>query len=621
VTIESIGRYRILGVLGRGAMGVVYLAHDPVIDREVALKTLRLDLDSGRSEEFRERFLREARAAGRLNHPSIVTIHDVGEDPDNGVLFIAMERVHGQNLKELMAGGKRFDPDEAARIVASVAEALDYAHRQGVIHRDIKPANIILTPDGIPKITDFGVAHLESSNLTVEGQFIGTPNYMSPEQIAGGTLDGRSDLFSLGVVFYELLVGSRPFAGTTIVDLSRKIVEAPAPVPSQQDPRIPAAFNPVVLHCLEKDPARRYTSAGQLSEALKALLRARGQELPSPPGSSTFTGTIPGTPAETVGAGTLERLATWWHELPLPPIFRADVNLGWVAGILLGWLLVCGLVMTLLSHRIDHGPFVTPPESRIRFLHRLGRTLREASAALESGELDAALSKARSVLDQAPASPSARRIAQAAAERAFRQRQNEESRKRVETLIAEGRVFFRKKQYRSAASRFREALALDPANDLAQSYLELAQARLGSRSRRSRASPVRAGPSGKGPEPKPRRSGRSSTARLAVGFDSPINAGSILITLNGQTLANLSFDFTRKGFLGIKRRGTGRVSRSLLVPAGRQTLGVQLNDARRGPLGFSSFTRQFEGDSSWTLRIDLSSPTAEPAFYLVRASR
>jgi len=603
-------------------MGVVYLAHDPVIEREVALKTLRVDLDSEMREEFRERFVREARAAGRLNHPSIVTIHDVGEDPGNGLLFIAMERIEGQNLKELMASGHRFDPDEAARIAAAVARALAYAHGQGVVHRDIKPANIILTPGGTPKITDFGVAHLESSNLTVEGQFIGTPNYMSPEQIAGIPLDGRSDLFSLGVVLYELLVGRRPFEGATIVDLSRKIVEQPPPIPSQVGPHVPAAFNPIVLRCLEKDPARRFGTASLLAEALDALLRSRGKE----PSAGARTATPASTGADTTveesetgRSWDLEGLRSWWHELPMPPVLRAEVDGRWIAGTLLGWLLLWGTVLTLLAGRIDRGPFLAPPESRIRVLHRLGMTLRKAEEALVSGDYDGAIARARTVLHQAPASPAARAIVGAALERAFRQRQGEETRSQVEALIAEGRRLFHQGRYRSAASRFQKALELDPENDLAESFLELARARSHSRSSLSRR---------RSPPARPTDTRASSTAaagaatcRLTLSFDSPLNAGTILLTMNGKTFANISFDFTRKGFLGIKRHGTGLLRRSLLLPAGQHTLAVQLNDAKRGPLGSSSFTRRFEGDSVWTLRIDLSSAQAEPAFYLVQASR
>ena len=232
MSIERIGRYQIEETLGRGAMGVVYRARDPIIDRQVALKTMRVDLDAEHAEEFRERFVREAQAAGRLNHPGIVTVHDVGEDPESGLVYIAMEYVEGRDLKQMLASGHRFRPSETARIAADVATALDYAHSLGVVHRDIKPANIILTPDGTAKITDFGIARLETSNLTVDGQFIGTPNFMSPEQITGKPVDGRSDIFSLGVVLFNLLTEKKPFNGGTMHEVTLRIVQEPCPIPS-----------------------------------------------------------------------------------------------------------------------------------------------------------------------------------------------------------------------------------------------------------------------------------------------------------------------------------------------------------------------------------------------------
>ena len=250
MSVHRIGRYEILKPLGRGAMGVVYLARDPLIDRKVALKTLRVDLDDGNETEFRERFLREARAAGRISHPGIVTVHDVGEDPESGLLFLAMEYIEGQDLRQLVSAGHRFRPSEAARIAADVARALDYAHSMGVVHRDIKPANIILTRDGTPKITDFGIARVEASNLTVEGQFIGTPNFMAPEQITGKPVDGRADIFSLGVVLFNLLTGQRPFAGETMHEVTMKVVQEPSPIPSVVAPQVPAAFNPIILQAL-----------------------------------------------------------------------------------------------------------------------------------------------------------------------------------------------------------------------------------------------------------------------------------------------------------------------------------------------------------------------------------
>jgi tetratricopeptide (TPR) repeat protein len=382
---------------------------------------------------------------------------------------------------------------------------------------------------------------------------------------------------------------------------------------------VPPAFNPIVLRCLEKDPARRFATAGQLAEALTALLRLRGHELPPEPGG-TQVGTVSGREEPERERWSLERLRRWWEELPLPPVLRREVTGRWAAGIVLGWVALWTVTGLVLAGRVDRGPFEAPVQSRIRAIHRLGVTLRRAGAALESGDPETALARAREVLDQAPASPAARRIAAAASELAFRQRQSEATRKRVEELIAQGRELFHRKRYRSAAARFEGALELDPENDLAESFLELARARSGQGAGRAspRSTPSRRRGGGAAPASRP---ARPATAQLTLSFDSPINAGTVLITMDGKTLANVPFDFTRKGFLGFKRRGTGRVRKSLTIPAGQHTLGVQLSDERRGPRGFASFTRRFEGDSNWTLRIDLASRKAEPAFYLVRAAQ
>ena len=225
--MSKLGRYEVLNELGKGAMGVVYLAKDPVIGRLVAIKTIRdsqTEDDDSESREFRERFVREAQTAGILSHPNIVTIHDIGEDTESRTSFIAMEYIEGRNLKSLLADKKKFSWDEVADLIAQIGEALDYAHRKGIIHRDIKPANIIMTTDGKVKITDFGIAKVASSNLTTTGQFLGTPNYMSPEQVSGAPVDGRSDIFSLGVVLYEMLTNRKPFSGDNLTAISYKIV-------------------------------------------------------------------------------------------------------------------------------------------------------------------------------------------------------------------------------------------------------------------------------------------------------------------------------------------------------------------------------------------------------------
>src|SRR4029453_17991305 len=202
LTPPKLGRYEIVDEIGKGAMGVVSLARDPLIGRLVALKTFRIgySVRDQELEQFRIRFMREAQSAGILTHPNIVTIHDVVEDSGDGLAFIAMEYVRGTNLKLLLQGEQSLSMQFVLDIVAQVGDALDYAHSNRVVHRDVKPANILITSDNRVNITDFGIARLDSSNLTQEGQLLGTPNYMAPEQIQGREVDSRADLFSLGVV-------------------------------------------------------------------------------------------------------------------------------------------------------------------------------------------------------------------------------------------------------------------------------------------------------------------------------------------------------------------------------------------------------------------------------------
>ena len=271
-----IGRYEILAQIGKGAMGVVYKARDPRIDRIVVLKTLRPDiLDSEDAErEFLERFSREARAAGKLSHPSIVTVHDVDRDAVAGLEFIAMEYVAGASLQELLAAGGRLPADQVVDVGMQVAEALDYAHGKGVIHRDIKPANLILREDGVVKITDFGIARLETSELTRTGEYVGTPHYMSPEQVIGEPVDGRSDQFALAIVLYQMLTGVRPFGGDNLTTITYKIVhEDPLP-PSQLVKDVAPSVSAALLKGLAKEREDRYPDCrsfvGMLEQALMA---------------------------------------------------------------------------------------------------------------------------------------------------------------------------------------------------------------------------------------------------------------------------------------------------------------------------------------------------------------
>ena len=272
--VTRLGRYEVLSELGKGAMGVVHLAKDPVIGRLVAIKTIRtasLGADDSEGREFKERFVREAQTAGILNHPNIVTIHDIGEDAETRTSFIAMEYIEGKNLKTLLAEKHKFTYDRIADTIAQVAEALDYAHRKGIIHRDIKPANIIITTDGKVKITDFGIAKIASSNLTSTGQFLGTPNYMSPEQVSDAPVDGRSDIFSLGVVLYELLTNRKPFLGDNLTAISYKIVHEDFTPPAELAAEVPSDFNAIVARAMAKDPWNRYQRGKDFALALHQL--------------------------------------------------------------------------------------------------------------------------------------------------------------------------------------------------------------------------------------------------------------------------------------------------------------------------------------------------------------
>jgi serine/threonine-protein kinase len=265
---ENLGRYEILAELGRGAMGVVYKAIDPLIGRTVAIKTIQLDLARDELANFEERFFREAKSAGRLNHPNIVTIYDAGKT-DN-IAYMAMEFLEGQLLKEILDVHTAMSVDRIADIAAQVADGLAYAHENGIVHRDIKPANIMLVRGNVVKITDFGIAQMPCGSRTLAGTVMGSPKYMAPEQVAGAAVDGRSDLFSLGVVLYEMLTGEPPFDGDNINSTMYRIVnEAPVP-PKTLAPRIPEVFNHIVAKALAKDPGERYQSARELAHDLRS---------------------------------------------------------------------------------------------------------------------------------------------------------------------------------------------------------------------------------------------------------------------------------------------------------------------------------------------------------------
>jgi len=247
-------------------MGVVYRAIDPTIGRTVALKTTRLDVDAVERDELLRRFRNEAHAAGQMNHPNIVTIHDAGEC--DGLFYIAMEYLEGETLQSLMAGTPRIPTQQIVEIARQVTIGLNYAHSMSVVHRDIKPANIMITRQKLAKIMDFGISK-SVGTLTRTGQVFGTPYYMSPEQVIGHAVDGRSDLFSFGVVLYEMATGARPFGGDTVATVIYKIINETPPAPCDLEAGIDPRMSTVITRCLEKKPEDRYQTAAELAADLE----------------------------------------------------------------------------------------------------------------------------------------------------------------------------------------------------------------------------------------------------------------------------------------------------------------------------------------------------------------
>ena len=268
---QSLGRYLIEAEIGRGAMGVVYRGYDPQIGRTVAIKTISLaGPEFANDEEYRERFMRESRAAGRLSHSGIVTVFDAGEDPETGDPYLVMEHITGEPLSRVLSRERKLPLQMALQFAQEIAEALDYAHTQGVVHRDIKPANILVTEDGHTKITDFGVAWL-NQEASLAGEIVGSPAYMAPEQMAGKRADARSDLFSLGVVLYSMITGFRPFQGNSAKTVVFKVMNIePVPVTSFQSD-IPPELDAIVSRAIAKNPDERYPSGAALARDIRAF--------------------------------------------------------------------------------------------------------------------------------------------------------------------------------------------------------------------------------------------------------------------------------------------------------------------------------------------------------------
>jgi serine/threonine-protein kinase len=276
-TPRTLGRYEILSLLGEGGMGSVYQALDPMIGRKVAIKTLTAGLSEEELAEFKRRFFREARTAGRIAHPNVVTIYDVGEA--EGVPFIAMEYVEGRTLRAILDAEGLLGAEAACRIAAQVAAGLAAAHKLAIVHRDVKPGNIMIAPGAPVKLMDFGIAKLPEGTKTQTGLILGSPTYVAPEQVVGRPVDGRADIFSLGIVLYEMLTGTVPFGGMAVGALLYSVLNEAHPPPSAYNTRVPAVFERILARALAKHPDDRYRDAEEFARDLRDW---RGLPRPTP---------------------------------------------------------------------------------------------------------------------------------------------------------------------------------------------------------------------------------------------------------------------------------------------------------------------------------------------------
>lgn len=604
MTVSRLGRYEVIRQLGKGAMGIVYLGRDPVIGRLVALKTIRVgaSADEDEAREFQERFVREAQAAGILNHPAIVTVHDIGQDADLDVSFIAMEYVEGRNLKELVVAREVPSYPDLAEILAQVADALEYAHLKGIVHRDVKSANIIVCEGNRAKITDFGIAKIatHSSNLTSTGQFLGTPNYMAPEQVKGLPVDGRTDLFSFGIVLYEALTGKKPFAGESLTSISYKIAHEPFAPARSINPDVPRGFEPILSKCMAKEPSLRYQRGRDLAADLRKLAdslsdegrptvvgavlpdasstRARNTDPratievskeevlveepsePTPEPQPVFD-ELPGDisdSARRLAGKAKEELASVVRMATPSKGFRTPVPL-WLGAVivvvLLGWLGWKGI-----SIWREMLPEPVPETALDEKLASRKALAAEADALFRNGELEAALEKYRELQQLAPSNKTAAAgIAQV--ERELRASALD----RRKRSVARGKFdmasrYYAEGNYESAIPLFQEAFSMDPnMPEDPSSLLRLSSEKLAIQDLIGKQVVVPA----------------AEKAGLVVRANSTVADGYVAVSSNRRTVLKENLWEERSGFVG--RRVASTVYAYRNVDPGETKLVVEIN--------------------------------------------
>lgn len=583
--MKKIGRYEIISEIGRGAMGVVYLAKDPVIDRQLAIKTIRLmGLMKDETDEFLKRFYQEAKAAGGLSHPNIVTIHDAGFDREAELHYIAMEYIPGKTLKEIIKQKVPLKFEEKAMIFEKISDAMTYAHSKGIVHRDIKPANIIISgPDSI-KITDFGIAKLPASHLTTDGQYLGTPSYMSPEQILGKSVDLRSDIFSFGIVAYELISYRKPFSGNNLTEVSHKIAyENPIPL-KEIVPDCPEVLLYIVDKSLSKDPNLRFQSANEISKELKNyLLLPRKEEKEA---EDTVIVKEKETEEKAYETQVYEKKKRDSVRLKLINYFKSkksleflsyEIYFKWVISLAALWVLIWALLMGYIYMKSRN---IKPKSENYNFMNPFDvkQLIVKGNAFLKENQYEKALPYFEKALLINPSSPYL--INQVTSIRSFidYNLKVEDNNYQVQFYLEKGEEALRKKDYTSAKVHFTKVLEIDPENADAKEYIKkLDDWR---KAKKPIVVPEKPKEEISIKEEKPKtvvpvlKEEKMLEPKMEVRFKSPIPEGYIRISLNGKRIVGKTFNFyVKKGFLSKEFKG-GYIEEPLPVKEGKNTLEI-----------------------------------------------
>ncbi|HWM94376.1 MAG TPA: serine/threonine-protein kinase [Thermoanaerobaculia bacterium] len=636
VTPPKLGRYEIVDEIGKGAMGVVYLARDPLIGRLVALKTFRIgySVRDQELEQFRIRFMREAQSAGILSHPNIVTIHDVVEQTDEGLAFIAMEYVRGTTLKALLQSDQPMSLAFVVDVVSQIAEALDYAHAHRVIHRDVKPANILITADNKIKITDFGIARLDTSNLTQEGQLLGTPNYMAPEQIQGKEIDHRADLFALGVVLYEMLTRHKPFQGENLTVVSHRIVYDHFTPPKEYAKELPPGVEQVLDRALDKDPARRYQRAKDMADDLRRVLSDSRDDLnetlsiaawapgtgpashPTPPGGTTTYAGLPPPPPGAAGPASAAQAKPPKPKKPRQPLSPRRLMLSAGVAAVVAILAAAALILGITWSGKDVDPAADVEATRYLALMRQGRTeldlnkFMEASKSFREAELLAPAAEKERI----------RLMRDQTAERAAEYFASMTRTEQIATHMADARIALEDTRYDDAVAAADAVLALDPAHAEATQIRTDAQKGLEVLRRQRRpqtATPGRQPTPGEqiatatplpvpSSTPEQERATSTDPARLRVVLNSEMPEATVQIRLKGRTILAETFRSGARTKI-LRRRAAGGVSgeRTIQLQDGLHDLQVLVRPGNQASTVVNR-SGNFPGGETRTLDIRVS---------------